>query len=316
MITAHQKNNLSWGTRFVLTVKHDIQKHWFIYLLFLPVIIYYVLFCYQPMYGAQIAFRNYMPRKGIIGSPWVGMKYFNSFFNSMYFGRLLRNTLLISLYGIVFAFPVPIVFAILLNELKSMGFKRIVQTASYMPHFLSLIVVCGMIREFTSSSGLFGHLTAMLGGEPQTLLLYPQNFRAIYILSDIWQGMGWGSIIYLAALTGIDPEYYDAARVDGAGRFRQIWHVTLPGLLPTIVVLFILRCGSIMNVGYEKIILLYNDNIMETADVISSFIYRRGLIDMDYSYSTAVGLFNSVINIVVLVTANMLCRKVSENSLW
>lgn len=302
--------------RALNTVAKDLRKHAFLYLLFLPVIAYYLLFCYRPMYGAQIAFRNYMPKKGILGSPWVGLKYFESFFASIYIGRLLRNTLLISLYGIAFAFPVPIAFAILLNELRYEPFKRVVQTASYLPHFLSLIVVCGMIREFTGSAGMIGQLTGLLGGQPQTLLLYPQNFRSIYIFSDIWQGTGWGSIIYLAALTAIDPAYYDAARVDGAGRFRQMWHVTLPALLPTIVVLLILRCGSIMSVGYEKIILLYNDNIMETADVISTFIYRRGLINMDYSYSAAVGLFNSLVNVLILVCANAFSRRVSENSLW
>ena len=316
MIASRLSPQAPFWRRALHTLAKDLRKNAFIYLLFVPVIAYYLLFCYRPMYGAQIAFRNYMPKKGILGSPWVGLKFFESFFSSIYIGRLLRNTLLISLYGIVFTFPIPIAFAILLNELKCAPFKRAVQTASYLPHFLSLIVVCGMIREFTGSTGMFGQLTTLFGGQPQTLLLYPQNFRSIYILSDIWQGTGWGSIIYLAALTAIDPAYYDAARVDGAGRFRQMWHVTLPSLLPTIVVLLILRCGSLMSVGYEKIILLYNDNTMETADVISTFIYRRGLINMDYSYSAAVGLFNSMVNVVILVCANAFSRRVSENSLW
>ena len=302
--------------RFFVRLKEDLRRHWVLYLLFLPVLSYYVIFCYVPMYGVQIAFRNYIPAKGITGSAWVGFKQFKSFFTGVYFFRLMRNTLLISLYSLIFGFPAPIVFALLLNELRSRAFKRVVQTCTYMPHFLSLVVVCGMIADFTSRDGMIGRVIGALGGTPTSYLLYPQYFRTVYVASGIWQGMGWGSIIYLAALTGIDPEYYDAASVDGAGRWRQALHVTLPGIAPTITLLLILRCGQIMSVGYEKIILLYNDNTMETADVISSFVYRRGLLDFNYSYSTAVGLFNSLVNVALLWVANTVSRRMGENSLW
>lgn len=297
-------------------LSRDFRRHWVLYLMFLPVLAYYIIFHYWPLYGAQIAFKDYVPAKGILGSSWVGLKHFRSFFGSYYFGRLLRNTLLLSVYGIAFSFPAPILFALLMNELSGKGFKRFVQTCTYMPHFLSTIVVCGMIIDFTSSTGIISRFLALFGVPPKTMLLYPQYFRPVYILSDIWQGVGWGSIIYLAALSGIDPSLYEAAQVDGAGRFRQAIHVTLPGIVPTIMVLLILRCGQIMNVGSEKIILLYNDNTLETADVISSFVYRRGLLERNYSYSSAVGLFNSTVNLVILVASNQLSRRLNDNSLW
>ena len=303
-------------SRAAQALSKDFRRHWFIYLMFLPVLAYYIIFHYWPLYGAQIAFRDYVPAKGVLGSRWVGLKHFQSFFSSYYFIRLLRNTLLISLYGIVFGFPAPILFALLINELTNKQFKRFVQTCTYMPHFLSTIVVCGMIIDFTSSTGVITRLLSLFGAPPKTLLLYPQYFRTIYIVSDVWQGVGWGSIIYLAALTNIDPTLYEAAQVDGAGRLRQAIHVTLPGIVPTIMVLLILRCGSIMNVGYEKIILLYNDNTLETADVISSFVYRRGLLERNYSYSSAVGLFNSTVNLIILVGANQLSRRLDGSSLW
>ncbi len=297
-------------------LRRDLIKYRYIYLMLLPVLAYYIVFCYIPIYGIQIAFKNFSPGLGISGSPWAGLTHFRAFFAGPYFVRTFTNTLLISLYSILFSFPSSIILALLLNEVGNRYFKKTVQTISYLPHFISTVVICGIIREFTASNGLIGGIVKALGGVPKTLLIDPAMFRPIYIISEIWQGIGWGSIIYLAALSGIDPTLYDAAVVDGAGRFRRMIHITLPGILPTIVIMFILRLGSIMGVGWEKIILLYNENIYSTADVISSYVYRKGLIEQNYSYSAAVGLFNSVINFMLVVFANSFSRRMSGTSLW
>ena len=299
-----------------IRLARNIQKYRIVYLMALPVLAYYILFHYAPMYGASIAFKHYIPSRGIQASAWVGLKHFDSFFHSYYFERLIRNTLLISLYSIAFGFPAPILLALLLNEVKSSWYKRTVQTITYLPHFLSMTVICGMILNFFASSGAVNSILTALGGEKRAFLLDPGYFRSIYIGSDIWQGVGWGSIVYLAALSGIDPALYEAARIDGANRFHQAVHITIPGILPTIVVLFILRVGSMMNVGHEKIILLYNDMIMETSDVISTFVYRKGLLDANYSYSAAVGLFNSAINFGLVVLTNALSRAVKQTTRW
>lgn len=301
-----------WGKK----VMKDFIRNRYAYLMALPVVAYFIVFHYIPMYGAIIAFKDYSPLKGIWGSEWVGFKHFEDFFGSIYFWRLIRNTLLISLYSIIFGFPVPIIFALLLNEIRNSLFKRVVQTATYMPHFLSLVVVAGMIVNFTSVDGLINDIIAALGGERIPFLMKPEYFRLIYVASGIWQEFGFQSIIYLAAITNIDPQLYEAARIDGANRWQQLKHITLPGILPTIVILFILRIGNIMNVGYEKIILLYNPATYETADVISTFVFRRGLIEFDYSFATAVGLFNSVVNFVVLIIANEIAKRLQETSLW
>ena len=294
----------------------DFKKNHLIYLMGLPVLAYYLIFHYGPMYGVIIAFKNFSPGRGILGSSWVGFQWFQDFFNSYYFGRLLRNTLLINILNLIFSFPAPIILALLLNELRSQKFKKTVQTISYMPHFISLVVICGMIHDFTARDGVINDIIAWFGGEPDTMLLRPELFRPIYIISGIWQGIGWGSIIYLAALSGIDPELYQASLIDGANRWDQVWHITLPGIMPTIVILLILRIGSMMSVGHEKIILLYNASTYETADVISSFVYRKGLLEANYSYSAAVGLFNSVINFILIITANWISRNINETSLW
>ncbi|MDN5276309.1 MAG: putative aldouronate transport system permease protein [Clostridiales bacterium] len=297
-------------------IKTDIIRNKYIYIMALPVIAYYIIFHYLPMYGAIIAFKEFNPALGIIRSPWVGFKHFKSFFEGVYFWRLIRNTLLISIYSLVWGFPAPIILALLLNEVKNNYFKRTVQTVSYLPHFISLVVVCGIIKDFTSTDGVINDIIELLGGERTNFLMKPEWFRPIYVGSGIWQEVGWGSIIYLAAITNIDPQLYEAATIDGANRWKQTWHVTLPGIVPTIVILLILRLGGLMSVGFEKIILLYNSATMETADVISSYVYRRGLLDFDYSFSAAVGLFNSVINLILITSANKLSRKISETSLW
>lgn len=269
------------------------------------------------MYGLIIAFMDYSPRRGISGSDWVGLQHFISFFQSIYFKRLLGNTLKISLATIVFGFPAPIILALLMNELRSKKFSRITQTITYMPHFISTVVICSMIREFIKPEGFITQiLVHLFNYSGKNLLNGPENFLPIYVISDIWQGIGWGSIVYLAALTAVDTELYEAAQIDGAGRWKQMLHITLPGIMPTIIIMLIMRLGQVMSVGYEKIILLYNEGIYETADVISTYVYRMGLVDRQYSFSAAVGLFNSVVNFVLVILANHISKKVSDTSLW
>lgn len=283
----------------------------------IPLIIYFALFHYKPMYGVLMAFQRYRPALGIAGSRWVGLANFRDFFADPYFWRLLRNTFSISFYSILFGFPAPIILALMFNEVRSKRFKKTIQTISYMPHFISLVIVCGIIKVFVQTDGIFPVWVQNVFGIPASnWLTKTQYFYPIYVISGIWQEIGWGSIIYLAALSGIDQELYEAAKIDGAGRLQQIWHITIPGILPTIMILFILRIGGILSVGYEKILLLYTPTTYEVADVISTYSYRRGIIDADYSYSTAVGLFNSVVNIVFLVSANKLSRKFTEVSLF
>ncbi|RTE05826.1 sugar ABC transporter permease [Paenibacillus whitsoniae] len=294
----------------------DIRSNKLLYVMLVPVLLYYVVFHYVPMYGAIIAFKDFSPRLGIWGSDWVGFEHFQAFFTGPYFWRTMKNTVLISFYQLLFGFPAPIVLALLLNEVKHALFKRTVQTVTYMPHFISLIVICGILKDFTSSEGVINDIVAFFGGTRETFLLDPSFFRTIYVSSGIWQNIGWGTIIFLAALTGIDQEQYEAARIDGAGRWKQMLNVTLPGLMPMIIILLILDIGRMMNVGFEKIILLYNPGTYETADVISSYVYRVGLQDFNYSFSSAVGLFNAAINFALLISSNWLSRKFNETSLW
>lgn len=288
------------------------------YVLALGVLAYYILFHYLPMGGIIIAFKNFSPRRGIWGSAWVGFKYFEEFFGSFYFGRVVKNTLVISLSMLIFAFPLPILFALSINEVRSRAFKKTVQTISYMPHFISMVVVCSMIRLFTAGDSFIVQIMTLFGyNNTGANLLNDKNmFVPIYVVSGIWQNLGWDCIIYLAALTAIDPSLYEAARVDGANRFRQTLHVTMPGIMGTVVMLLILRIGSLMSVGHEKIILLYNERVYETADVISSYVYRRGLVQGDWSFGTAVGLFNSVINFVLVLSANAFSNRVAGYGLW
>lgn len=298
-------------------IKRELTKNKYIYLLALPVIAYYIIFCYWPMFGLVIAFKQYELGKGIFDSKWVGLKYFMEFFKSRNCLRLIGNTLGISLYDLIAGFPAPIIFALLLNEIKNSKFKRTVQTITYLPHFISLVVLCGMITDFFAAEGIITKILMKFGGSQINYLGAPKYFKTIYVTTNIWQGIGWGSIIYLAALSGISPELYEAATVDGAGRFRQLLAVTLPGIAPTIVIMLILRMGQLMSVGFEKIILLYNPGTYETADVISSFVYRRGIGESaQYSFSSAVGMFQSVINLVLLLGANFLSKRFSGNSLF
>ena len=301
---------------FKKKLRADWVRNRSLYVLVLPVIAFYILFNYKPIYGAIIAFQDYVPRLGISGSEWVGLANFKRFFSDIYFGRLMKNTLLLSVYDILFGFPAPIILALLLNEIHNKFFKNVTQTITYLPHFISMIVVCGMLTDFSLSTGLFNDIIEFFGGERHPLLQDPKLYRTIYIASGIWQQVGWGTIIYLSALAGVDSQLYEAAEIDGATKWKQTLHVTLPGIAPTIITMFILKIGKLMSMGYEKTSLLYNPSTFETADIISSYVYRIGLLEQDWSYSTAIGLFNSVINFVLLILANKLSKKFSETSLW
>ena len=294
----------------------DLKMNKWKYIIMLPVIVYFILFAYKPMYGLLIAFQDYVPFKGMAGSKWVGFKHFNTFFHDYYFLRVLRNTVVISFLSIVFGFPAPIIFALLLNEVRNIGFKRTVQTVTYLPHFISMVIVCGLIKQFCMSKGAFNAIIAAFGGTTKNLLESKTFFYPIYIISDIWQSVGWGSIIYLAAIAGVDQEQYESARMDGAGRFQKMFYITLPSILPTITVLFIMRMGQVLNVGYENILLLYNPKTYAVADVISTYVYRKGLQEAQWSFSTAVGLFNSIVNVLFLFITNTLCKKANVGGLF
>ncbi|NHN35610.1 ABC transporter permease [Paenibacillus agricola] len=300
-----------------LAIRRQIRKNWDLYLLILPVIVFFIIFEYIPMYGVQIAFKNFIATKGIWGSPWVGFNHFERFFNSYYFWRLLKNTLGIGLYQLLVGFPVPIILALLINEVRSKKFSRFVQTVTYAPHFLSTIVMVGIIFIFLSpQTGLLNNVIVWFRGEPIEFLTEPDWFKSIYVLSGVWQQMGWSSIIYLAALTGIDPQLHEAARVDGASRWHRVWHINLPGIMPTITILLILNMGSLLSVGFEKVFLMQNSLNMPASDIISTHVYHKGIIDGQYSYSAAVGLFNSLVNFILLVFVNRMARKVNGTSLW
>jgi len=304
---------LGWPQQFW----HAVKKDWRLYSLLVLPLLHYIIFNYIPMYGVIIAFRRYQPGGPVYGSQWVGFRYFQMFLRDAGFWRAFRNNLIISIEYLVISFPFPIVFALLLNELKNLRFKRFVQTVSYLPHFISTVIVVGMIKEILSPSiGIVNMVLKNLTGNTINFVSEPKWFRTIYIASGIWQQLGWNSIIYLAALSNINPELYEAARIDGASRYQQIKYVTIPGILPTVMVLLILNIGNLMSVGFEKILLLYSPLTYETADVISTFLYRLGLINNNYSLGAAVGLCNSIIGVILLTTANFLSRKLTESSLW
>ena len=289
----------------------------YLWLLAVPAVVYYILFHYLPMYGLLIAFKDFSPFLGILRSPWVGFVWFEQFFTSIHFVRTVRNTLLLNFYGFFFNFTVPIIFALLLNEVHNSLFRRWVQTISYIPHFVSIVVVVGLINAmFNTENGLVNTVLGRLGMEPVPFLILPGWFRPLYIGSDIWQHFGWRAIIYLAALTAIDQEQYDAAWVDGANRWQQLRFITLPGIAPTIIILMILYVGQMMSVGFEKILLMYGPGTYETADVISTFVYRRGIAGGDYSFAAAAGLFNSVINLGLILLVNRMSRQFTGTSLW
>lgn len=297
-------------------LRNNYRQNRLLYWMILPCILYVLVFSYLPMFGLVIAFQDYSLVKGVFGSKWVGLENFRSFFSGMYFGRTMSNTLILSLLELTICFPAPIILALLLNEVRNVRFKRAIQTVSYMPHFISMVVVAGLIKEFTSSTGVISQLAQLFGAQPRSYISQPQYFRAIYTVSQVWQSIGFNSIVFLAALSGVDEALYEAAEIDGAGHMRQLWHVTLPGIAPTIIIMLILRCGSILNVNFEKVLLLYSPATYQTADVISTYVYRVGIIKQDMGYSTAVGLFNSVVSLLLVLSANKLSKTYTETSMF
>ena len=316
LAAAHEVNNKSVSLNDG-NWKKNIKKNWQLYLFMLPALLFFIIFHYGPMYGIQIAFKDYIPSLGIWGSPWVGFKHFEKFFNSYYFSDLLKNTLTISIYELVVGFPLPIILALLLNEAKNGPFKRLTQTITYAPHFISVVVIVGMLVSFLSpSTGLINHILEALGFQRHAFLEDPRWFKTVYVLSGVWQSMGWNSVIYMASLAGVDPQLHESAMIDGANRWQRIRDINIPALIPTIVILLILNMGSIMSMGYEKILLMQNPLNMASSNVIATFTYQQGLLDAQYSYAAAVGLFNSVINAILLLTVNKIASKVSQVSLW
>jgi putative aldouronate transport system permease protein len=303
------------SSKFALAVRQG-GRYWQLYALLLPVTAYFFIFHYIPLYGVQIAFKNYMVTQGIWGSPWVGMDHFERFFNSYYFWDLIRNTLVLNVYGLLL-FPLPVLLALSFNEVRSAAFKKWAQTISYAPHFISTVVMAGMIIAFLDpQTGLINNIIKAFGGDPIQFLIIPQLFKHIFVWSGQWQGLGWGAIIYLAALAGVNPELHDAASVDGASRLRRIWHINIPAIMPTVIILFILTMGNFMSIGFEKVLLLQNGINMSSSDVIQTFVYRSGLLQAQYSFSAAVGLFDSVINVLLIIAANQTAKRMTQNSLW
>lgn len=299
--------------RFMRTWHHNKA----LWLLFLPCLLYYLIFRYAPMFGLVITFKDYNLFKGIWASDWVGLKYYRMFFENPDFWPLMKNTFLLGLYKLVFGFPAPIILAILLNEVRKAAFKKFVQTVSYLPHFISNVIVASMVIMFLSpTGGLINNLLGTFGISPINFMNEPGLFRGIYVLSEIWQHIGWETIIYLAALTAIDPQLYEAADMDGASRMRKIWHVTLPGISPAIVITLILNIGKVLEIGFEKVFLMQNPAIYDTADIISTYVYRVGMEQGNFSYGASIDLFMGIISLVFIYSANYISRRVSETSLW
>lgn len=294
-----------------------IHKRWQLYLVMLLPLLYLGIFHYAPMYGMQIAFKDYLPPLGILGSPWAGFKHFVRFFQSFQFGRLLGNTLGISFYQLAAGFPIPIILAILINEVGARGFKKTVQMATYAPYFISTTVLVGMVLQFLDpNAGVVNRVIELLGGEAINFMGTPRYFKTIYVSAVIWQTAGYSSIIYIAALASIDPQLEEAATIDGASRLQKIWNIDIPGILPTAIILLILNMGRIMNIGFERIFLMQNPLNLVSSDVISTYVYRMGLVNAQFSFSAAVGLFNSVVNLILIISVNQVARRYSETSLW
>ena len=295
----------------------DIRTNKVIYLMLIVILAFFIIFNYAPMVGLLMAFERYSPKKGFFGSKWVGMDNFRVFFTGPYVGRLIKNTVAMGVLDLVINFPAPIIFALILNEVKQKGFKKTVQTASYMPYFISAVVVCGFVQTFCGTGGVISSIFGFFSGQKNLNMLNESKyFWGIYVSMNLWQGLGYGSIIYLSALSSIDQELYDAAYVDGAGRWKQTLHVTIPGIMPMIIMMLIMRMGGVFSVGIDKIILLYNPATYEMADVINTYVYRMGMLQQDYGLSTAVGLFNSIIGTIMLVTTNQISKKIAGTSMF
>ncbi len=297
--------------------RKGIKSKWQLLAMIALPLIWYIVFCYIPMYGIQLAFRSYNPKLGYLGSPFVGLRYFKQFFSSYYCWDVVWNTFSISLYSLLISFPAPIILALIINELPGNKFKKVIQNITYVPHFISIVVLCGMLYLFLSPQyGVVNSFLSLFGIGPIGFLESNAYFKPVYVLSEVWQEGGWNSIIYIAALGGIDPSLYEAATIDGASRFRRIWHISLPGITPTIITLLVLRIGQLMSVGFEKALLLQNDLNIGKSEIISTLVYKNGILRGELSYATAVGLMNSLINLVLIVLANKVCKKLFDNSLW
>ena len=297
--------------------KRKIKSNIPLYVLLFPSIILLIMFAYIPMFGLVIAFKDYSPANGILNSPWVGFKYFTQFFNSVQFGTTMMNTLKISIYSILVGFPLPILLALLCNQLRAGKFKKVFQVTTYLPHFISTMVMCGIIILFLSpNSGLIANIFKSLGWTMPNLLSKPDSFAGVYVWTDVWQHIGWDSIIYLAALSAIDPTYYEAATMDGASRMQKILNIDLPLLLPTAMILLILRAGSLLSIGFEKVLLLQNPLNLAGSEVISTYVYKVGMQNFQYSYSTAIGLFNTVVNLIILLSVNWFSKRYTKTGLF
>lgn len=303
-------------THYIKKLGQNVLRHYELYLMILPVVIYYIIFLYIPMYGVQIAFRDYYPGMGFTEAEWVGIHFFSRFFSSWHFNRLIINTLRLSLMGLVFGAPFPIILAIMLNEVRHSKFKKIIQTISYAPHFISVVALTGMILLFFSTNGIVNVIRILFGQEAIQYMQKTNYFPWIYVLSGIWQSVGFGSIIYMAALAAVDIEQYESAWIDGANKFQKIVHIDIPVLIPTFIILTILNCGRILSVGWEKTLMLQNSLNLATSEIISTYTYKVGLLNTEYSFSSAIGLFNSLINLILLISVNTLARKISDTSLW
>ena len=295
-----------------------MKKNWLLYVFLLPAIVYMIAFKYVHMYGIQIAFKDYTPAKGFSDSEWVGLKWFIKFINTPRFWQILKNTLSLSLYSLVLNLPLPIALALILNNVQNQKWKKFAQTVTYMPHFLSTVVMVGMISVFFSPrSGFVNTLLSYFGGSGNTYFMgIPKYFPHLYVWSGVWKGMGWGSVIYMAALAGVDPSLHEAAMIDGANKFKRIIHIDLPSIMPTMITMLILKCGDVMSVGYEKVYLMQNDLNISTSEVVSTYVYKMGLMRQQYSYSSAIGLFENVISFILLVTVNKIVKKLSGSGLW
>mgnify|MGYP004612438445 FL=1 len=306
-----------FGKKRLHQFKLVLRNNWQLYVLILPAVIYVLIFNYFPMYGVQLAFKDYRSNLGIWGSPWVGLDHFKRFIEYPYFGQMVWNTFSINLYSLVAGFPLPIILALLINEIRSARFKKTVQMITYAPHFISTVVVCGMILLFTAKeSGIINHILSFLGARRIDFMTQPQWFKTVYVLSGIWQGTGWGSIIYLAALSGVSQELAEAARIDGATRLQIIRHINIPHILPTIILMLIMNCGSLLSLGFEKVWLLQNPLNMDASEIVSTYVYKVGLNGGRYSYSAAIGLINTIVNFVIVILVNTIAKRTGETSLW
>lgn len=312
MKVKQEKKRISW--RPVLAM--EWRRNWVLYLMMVPALAYFLVYCYMPMFGLVIAFQDYRVGDSFLGGNFVGLKHFTDFFQSYYFGRLMKNTVFLSLGVLIFGYPVPLIFALLLNEVKHVKFKKLAQTITYLPHFISLVVICGLILDFTKLDGLVNTIIKAFGGNPIAFMSKPEWFKPVYIISDIWATFGWNSIIFIAALLGIDSELYEAAGLDGAGRWQKIRNISIPGIAPVIVTTLLMKLGRVMSLGFEKVFNLYNTGTYETADIISTFVYRQGILNANYSSAAAIGLFNAMINLALVVAANRISKKLTDSSLW